>query len=105
MRAFIVAQSNGRNTLWPTWYWTLSLCVCAPVATLGLCILTLVDNTQKNGYGGYPVWLQAVGWSIFSSLLALVIASIAWKRGPGTLKSLAPAAPALAAAEGVAVRM
>eukprot|EP01059_Diplonema_ambulator_P024700 TRINITY_DN409_c1_g1_i4.p1 TRINITY_DN409_c1_g1~~TRINITY_DN409_c1_g1_i4.p1 ORF type:complete len:613 (+),score=182.78 TRINITY_DN409_c1_g1_i4:1234-3072(+) len=45
-------------------FWQFTLNYLSPVIVIGLTIFLLVDDISES-YGGYPGYLQAVGWTLF----------------------------------------
>jgi SNF family Na+-dependent transporter len=60
---------NGRE-LRPDVFWKFCLVCAVPAMCLFLFVYAFVADT-RNAYGGYPVWVQVVGWS--SLLLTLIM--------------------------------
>jgi len=81
------ATPAGRDLV-PERFWQFCLAFVVPVMTSFLFFHSLHRDAQEP-YGGYPTWVQSIGWSLL--LLCLVQipigAVINWK-GEGTLRSI-----------------
>ena len=82
----------------PARFWKFCLSVSAPTTTFFLFVYMFADDVRRP-YGGYPPAYQAVGWTIFGSLLALMPLTF-WRRERGALPPVAAIEGGGAAAAG-----
>jgi len=74
------ATPNGR---WISPYWRVCLVMVVPLATAALFVRTLAADIMRP-YMGYPVFLQAIGWTSFAICTSLPI-STCLSRGQSAL--------------------
>jgi len=70
-------------------YWLLTTHCTMPLIPFGLFIWDFVTNADK-GYGGYPGWMQGIGWFLLSICLVLIPigAALGYNKGGSTLDEM-----------------
>ncbi|CAE8623508.1 unnamed protein product [Polarella glacialis] len=87
----------------PSFFWRLAIHITMPVCSLFLFFYILSTDVVEP-YGGYPVWMNGIGWSCLAALLAVTPLGFARSLKSGTGSTLPPLEQdeaALAAAFGI----
>lgn len=91
------ATPGGQDVV-PSWFWWAAIPATLPAMSLLLFAYMLYDDIRAP-YGGYPDWVQAIGWFLLTVVVAVTPLGGIWqwrKHGAGSLAPLEQEERALA---------